>query len=88
MLLCHFVAKKQIQIVDVVVGVSAVVVGYIYHFLVGEGFILSGVRSVGVEAQDEDQLEYTRTLPICKKIQFSSNAPDESYMGVVNTGAA
>ena len=87
-LLCHFVAKKQIQIVDVVVGVSAVVVGYIYHSLVGEDLILSGVGSAGVEAQEEDQLEYIRALAICKKIEPKSNAADESYMRVINTGAA
>ena len=69
-------------------GVSAVVVGYISHFLVGDGLILSGVRRVGVEAQDEDQLEHIRALAICKKNQPKSNAPDESYMGVINTGAA
>ena len=87
-LLCHFVAKKQIQIVDVVVGVSAVVVGYIYHFLVGGGFILSIACDAGVGCEDEDQLEHIRALAICKKIQLGSNAADESYMGVINTGAA
>ena len=69
-------------------GVSAVVAGYIYHFLVGNKLILSAVCSAGVESQEEDRKIANALFQFVKKNQLSSSAADESYMGVINTGAA